>query len=82
MDKTEKLFRKISKKERLLLKELVLNLENKETNNLNIRKVTDSDFYHFRKNRFRIIFHYENKTLIIDSIKLKNDKTYKNLLIN
>jgi len=77
MDRVEKLFKKIGKKDRILLKKLILSLKNNETNNFDIKKLTDSDLYRLRKNRFRIIFHYEKKELIIDSIRLKDDKTYK-----
>ena len=79
MDKVKKFLKKVNKKDNLLLEKIISDLRTNNLENLNIRKVIDSDFYRFRKNRFRIIFHYENKTLVIDSIKLKNDKTYRNL---
>ena len=44
---------------------------------LNIKKLQNSDFYRVRKGRFRIIFHIEKKTVVIDSIKLRNENTYK-----
>jgi mRNA-degrading endonuclease RelE of RelBE toxin-antitoxin system len=77
MDRIGKFFRKISKKDNLLLEKLILSLLNGEIKDLNIKKLTDSDFYRLRKNRFRIIFHYEKKEVIIDSVKLRDDKTYK-----
>jgi mRNA-degrading endonuclease RelE of RelBE toxin-antitoxin system len=77
MDSIEKLFRKISANERALLSAISKKLENGETTGLNIKKLFNSDFYRLRKGIFRIIFHYENKTAIIDSIRIKNEKTYR-----
>ena len=77
MDKIEKLFRKISKDEIQLLKELINNLILKKTEGMNIVKIEDTDFFRLKKRKFMIIFHYNNKDIIIDSIKLRNEKTYK-----
>ncbi|HFC11116.1 MAG TPA: hypothetical protein ENJ75_02965 [Candidatus Kaiserbacteria bacterium] len=80
MDKKEKLFRKISAKDRLFLSKIISQLTNGHKIGLNITKVKDTDFFKLRKGNFRIIFHYEKgKVLIIDSIRLRNEKTYKNL---
>jgi len=79
MQEIEKLFRKISKKDRgkllLITNEL---LDKNKRKNLQIEKIKDSDFYKIRKGNFRIIFHYKspNET-IIDSIKLRDEKTYR-----
>lgn len=79
MNKIEKLFRKISKKERTLLKELIKSIECKDKN-LTIKKLTGGDFYRIRKRMFRIIFHYDTSgNVVIDSVRIKNEKTYKNL---
>ena len=78
MNKIEKLLRKISKNDRKKLLELItliLNCENK----LKIVKIKKSDLFRVRYGKFRIIFHKENKEVIIDSIKLRNENTYKNL---
>ena len=78
MDSIAKLFKKISKKDRESLKSLVLFLQDtKERKKLNIKKLQDSDFYRVRKGRFRVIFHLEKKSVVIDSIKLRNENTYK-----
>lgn len=77
MDNIEKLFRKISAEERLLLSEISKKLIGGETLGLQIKKLSGSDFYRLRKGIFRIIFHYENKVPVIDSIRLKNEKTYR-----
>lgn len=77
MDEIEKLFRKISKKDRLALQLLIEALLRKK-DNLNIKKLKDSDFYRLRNGRFRIIFHYNSKKeIIIDSIRMRRENTYK-----
>ena len=80
MDKIEKLFRKISKKNRTAL--LIISKALKKSPqslSRHITKVKDSDFYRLKKGKFRIIFHYEKKEVIIDSILLRNEKTYKSV---
>ncbi len=80
MDKKEKLFRKISAKDRLLLSKIINQLTGEDKTGLNIAKVKDTDFFKLRKGNFRIIFHYEaSKVFVIDSVRLRNEKTYKNL---
>ena len=77
MDKIEKLLRKISKKDRTALQFLIEELLG-GGKNLNTKKLQDSDFYRLRKGKFRIIFHYNRKKeIIIDSIKLRRENTYK-----
>ena len=76
MDKIEKLLRKISEKDRERLLVIVEKLIRGNTKGLNIQKVKNTDFYRLRSGRFRIIFHYEDKRIIIDSIKLRNKNTY------
>ena len=77
MDKIQKLLRKISNENREKLLELVERLLIGNEKGLNIKKIANSEFYRLRSGRFRIIFHKENKNVIIDSIKLRNEKTYK-----
>ena len=80
MDKKEKLFRKISSKNRSFLSKIVDQLTAGNKTGLYITKVKDTDFFKLRKGDFRIIFHYDtNKDPVIDSIRLRNEKTYKNL---
>jgi mRNA-degrading endonuclease RelE of RelBE toxin-antitoxin system len=77
MDKIKKLFEKIAERDRKILKEVVIKLISGDEKGLDIIKVKDSDFYRLKKGNFRIIFHYENKIIVIDSIKIRNEKTYK-----
>jgi len=77
MDKIEKLLRKICEKERILLKEAIKSLVTGEIKGMNIVKIKDTDFFRIKKGKFRIIFHYNNDNVIIDSVKLRNENTYK-----
>lgn len=78
MDKIKKLLLKISKKDRnglLTALESIIN----GSKSLKIVKIKNTDFFRVRFKQFRIIFHKENKEIVIDSIKLRNESTYKSL---
>ena len=76
-DDIEKLFKKISRKSREKLISVVEKLIKGNKQGLDIVKIKDSDFYRLKTGRFRIIFHKENNEVIIDSIKIRNEQTYK-----
>lgn len=81
MNDIEKLFRKISKKERALLLGTIASLIAKEHSGLAIKKLEQSDFFRLRKGSFRIIFHYDNtQKVIIDAVRLKGGDTYKDFI--
>lgn len=78
MDKITKLLQKITVKNR----ENLLTIINKIISGdqqLPIIKIKNTDFYRLRYKNFRIIFHKQSSNIIIDSIKMRNDNTYKNL---
>lgn len=77
MQEHEKLFRKISAKERVLLTDIVRQLQSSNHTGLTIKKMKGSDFYRLRKRNFRIIFHYGSGGVEIDSIRLRDEKTYR-----
>ncbi|XOB42170.1 MAG: type II toxin-antitoxin system RelE family toxin [Candidatus Nealsonbacteria bacterium] len=77
IEKIEKLFRRINKKDRRKLLDIITDLVNGNTKSLNVQKIKNTDFYRLKSGRFRIIFHFYNKETIIDSIKLRNKTTYK-----
>jgi mRNA-degrading endonuclease RelE of RelBE toxin-antitoxin system len=78
MDELEKLFRKLSKKERDQLTVYSAELE-KSPENFSVTKLKGSDFYRARKGRWRFIFHYEGKEVVIDNIRLRDEKTYRDI---
>jgi mRNA-degrading endonuclease RelE of RelBE toxin-antitoxin system len=78
MDFIAKLFQKITKEERALLNTLSDALQNPSSRKtLNITKLEGSDFYRLRKGHFRIIFHIEKGEVVIDSIRMRSEKTYR-----
>jgi|AntRauTorckE6833_2_1112554.scaffolds.fasta_scaffold27053_2 mRNA-degrading endonuclease RelE of RelBE toxin-antitoxin system len=78
MNKIEKLLLKISEKDRINLLR-VLEIIVSGGDNLRIIKIKNTDFFRVKFKQFRIIYHEENGEVIIDSIKLRNENTYKNL---
>jgi len=79
MDKIKKLLQAISMKDREKLLDIIERLLKCEKIGLNIIKIKKTDFFRLKTGRFRIIFHKEKNQIIIDSIRLKDDNTYKKL---
>ena len=77
MNKIAKLLKKINSPDRDVLLALVQKLVSGDKS-LQFIKLKNSDFYRLRQGKFRIIFHKSNG-IVIDSIKMRNDNTYKNL---
>ena len=77
MDKIAKLLKKIAKKDRLALLDIVERLINGDKA-IEVIKIKNTDLYRAKYKNFRIIFHKEGE-VIIDSIKMRNDTTYNNL---
>jgi mRNA-degrading endonuclease RelE of RelBE toxin-antitoxin system len=78
MDELQKLFRKITKREREQLIQYAIELEN-DPESFGFIKLKGSDFYRARKGRWRFIFHYEGKDVVIDNIRLRDEKTYRDV---
>lgn len=76
MNKIEKLFRKISASDRKALLQAIQELI-QNPHMAGVKKLSGSDFYRYRKGNFRVIFHIENKKVVIDNIGLRSEKTYR-----
>jgi len=79
MDKIKKLLQAISMKDREKLLDIIERLLKCEKIGLNIIKIKKTDFFRLKTGRFRIIFHIEKNQIIIDSIRLRDNNTYKKL---
>lgn len=82
MDATQKLIRKLSRKDRMFLDEFVDQVKDPGAHaHLNITKLSgNKQLYRARKRQFRILFHFEpNGTVTVDAIKLRNEKTYRDV---
>lgn len=79
MNKIEKLFRRISAEDKLKILEVINKLITNNLDGLDIKKLTGTNSFRLRKGNYRIIFHRgaETKNVIIDSIKIRNEGTYK-----
>lgn len=78
MNKIEKLLNKISKKDRdALLFTIETILAGKDISHLKPIKLEGLNLYRIRKGDFRIIFHKEDDFIVIDSIKMRNENTYR-----
>jgi len=78
MRKIEKLLDKLNKKERVSLLEAIKNLFSETTEHLDVKKIKSTNFYRLRTGRFRIIFHRNGEKIIVDDVRIRNEKTYKN----
>lgn len=80
MNETEKLLRKISKKERDELLALIDALDiKKERDLLHPIKLKGTDLYRIHKGKIRIIFHFQDGNAITDSVRFRNEKTYRDI---
>ncbi len=78
MNETEKLLRKITKRERDELLALIDALDIKtERELLHPIKLKGAGLFRIRKGKFRIIFHMENGKAVTDSVRFRNEKTYR-----
>lgn len=77
MNKIEKLFRKISKYDRDTLLLVLGKIMKCDVGELDMIKIKGTDMYRVRSGNYRIIFHFEKNETVIDSIQLRNEKTYK-----
>ncbi len=78
MDKVGKALKKLTEKERNVVKNILENIEEGIFNNLDIKKLKGySDIFRVRKGGIRIIFRKTNKGIFIISIERRRKKTYK-----
>lgn len=78
MDAFDKLLRKVSSKDKLLLLEMMHELNDpKSRKMLDIKRLSGGRFYRARKGIFRIIFHFDAERISINAVRLRNEKTYR-----
>ncbi len=77
MNDIEKLLRKVHPRDKVVLLETLRALRHGELDRFRVEKVTGSDFYKVRKGNFRFVFHHENSAIVVDTVKLRNEKTYR-----
>jgi len=77
MNNIEKLLRKVHPHDKVVLVETLRALKYGELERFRVEKMSGSDFYKVRKGNFRFVFHYESNAIVVDTVKLRNEKTYR-----
>lgn len=78
MDKIEKSLNKLSVEEREKLKDILVQIDKKIFQNLDLKKLKNRDnIFRVRKGSMRIIFQMNNSSIKILSIERRGNKTYK-----
>lgn len=79
MNELDKLLRKVSPRDKVVLRQIIHTLLIGKTEGFRIEKLEGGDLYKTRKGDFRFIFHYEQNNIIIDAVRLRNEKTYRGI---
>ena len=80
MDALGKLIKRISPKDKERLLFLMREIRDVEARKLlDIKKLSDGEHYRARKGNFRIIYHFENDRIVTDSVRLRNENTYRDI---
>lgn len=78
MDKIAKALKRLSAKERELVKELLGKIETGELRRLDIKKLKGrDDVFRVRKGDIRIIYRKGNGSITVLALERKSEKTYK-----
>lgn len=77
MNDIEKLLRRVQPYDKVVLVEALRALRHGELERFRVEKMSGSDFYKVRKGNFRFVFHHEGAAIVVDTVKLRNEKTYR-----
>jgi len=80
MDKIEKALNKLSSGERKKLKKIFIQIDRKDFENLDLKKLKGrNDVFRIRKSNIRIIFRKIDNSIKILSIERRSSKTYNKI---
>lgn len=78
MDKIQKSLKRLSEKERELVKSILKRVEEGDTLGLDLQKLKGNDnIYRVRKGDIRIIYMQRGKSIFVLAIERRSEKTYK-----
>jgi len=78
MDRINKILNKLSPKEKEKIKEILLQIDNNNFENIDLKKLRDrKDVFRVRKGSLRIIFRKIDDATKILAIERRSSKTYK-----
>jgi mRNA-degrading endonuclease RelE of RelBE toxin-antitoxin system len=77
MDKIEKLFRRIPKRDRLRIQEILLRIKNRDYKDLKRQKLKGyENIYRIRTGNYRIIYFDDGEEIILKAVKKRDEATY------
>jgi len=80
MDKIEKALNKFNSREREKLKKILIQIDKKDFQNLDLKKLKGrDDVFHIRKSNIRIIFRKIDNSIKILSIERRSNNTYNKI---
>jgi mRNA-degrading endonuclease RelE of RelBE toxin-antitoxin system len=80
VDKIEKALKKLTEKERRVIKNIFINIQREKTQGLDLKKLKGhNDIFRVRRGRIRIVFRKNKESILILSVERRSDKTYKGL---
>lgn len=78
MDKIDKAIKKLTEKEKGIVKEVVKTLRSERFNNLNIKKLKgESNIFRVRKRKVRIVYQIRDGRIFILKVGHRKENTYK-----
>ena len=78
MDKIGKALQKLTDKEQVNIKNILLQIKDGDLEKLDVKKLKgQNNIFRVRKGKLRIIFKKDNDDLMILTIERRNDTTYK-----
>lgn len=78
MDSIDKVLRKLSPKERSVVKKIISKLVTSQTQGLNIQKLSGTaDIFRIRKGNIRVIYRVVEGRAIVLKIARRSEKTYR-----
>lgn len=75
MDSTQKLLNKINKKDKIRILEVMKKILQRELQGI---KLKNTNQYRVRIGNYRIKYSIKDKKIIIEEVRRRNEKTYKN----
>ncbi len=79
-EKIEKVLKKLTEKERKVIKSALVKIQNKKIKDLDVKKLKGrDDIFRARKGKIRIVFRKIDENILILSVERRSDKTYKDL---
>lgn len=79
MDKIAKALKKLSTKERAVVKTVILKLQNRQLQGMDLQKLKGhEDIYRIRKGNLRIIYRQTQEDIFLLAIERRSEKTYRN----